>query len=80
MNKIQSIPNQVEVARKKHLNSLQLLIEGYYKTIKESNVLLDTMERNHEDQTEDFQNLLDFNEDMSKAYRKLEEAIKFIKL
>ena len=79
MNKIQSIPNQVEVARKKHLNSLQLLIEGYYKTIKESNVLLDTMERNHEDQTEDFQNLLDFNEDMSKAYRKLEEAIKFIK-
>ena len=79
MNKIQSIPNQVEVARKKHLNSLQLLIEGYHKTIKESNVLLDTMARNKEDETQDFQTLLDFNENMSKAYRKLEEAIKFLK-
>ena len=79
MNKIQSIPNQVEVARKKHLNSLQLLIEGYYKTLGDSSELLDTMARNHEDQTEDFQTLLGFNENMSKAYRKLEEAIKFLK-
>ena len=79
MNKIQSIPNQVEVARKKHLNNLQLLIEGYHKTIQESNVLLDTMALTHEHQTEDFQNLLDFNENMSKAYRKLEDAIKFLK-
>ena len=79
MSRVMPILGSVEEVRAQKLEGLQTLIEGYHKTIKESNVLLDTMARNHEDQTEDFQNLLDFNENMSKAYRKLEETIKFIK-
>ena len=79
MSRVMPILGSVEEVRAQKLDGLQTLIEGYHKTIKESNVLLDTMARNHEDETEDFQNLLHFNENMSKAYRKLEEAIKFLK-
>ena len=79
MSRVMPILGSVEEVRAQKLEGLQTLIEGYHKTLGESNVLLDTMARNKEDETEDFQNLLDFNENMSKAYRKLEEAIKFLK-
>jgi len=79
MSRVMPILGSVDEVRAQKLEGLQTLIEGYHKTIQESNVLLDTMARNHEDETEDFQNLLHFNENMSKAYRKLEEVIKFLK-
>lgn len=76
---IKSASKTTKELQQKHINELQQTLEGLHKAIKDTDVLLSAMHQNGESDTDEFQAVLDFNDNASKAYHNIETAVKFLK-